>query len=203
MAGVNKVILLGNLGRDPEVSYTPGGMAVCKFSLATSRKKKDGTEITSWHRCTAFNKSAELIGQYVGRGQQLYVEGELSYGQYEKDGITRYTTDIIVNQFTFISGGKQQGGGQQGGYQGGGQQGGQQGGGQQGGYQGGGQQGGGQQGGYQGGGQQGGYQGGGQQGGYQGGEQGGDQGGFGGGQGSTQGGYQGESTPPVDDDIPF
>lgn len=117
MAGVNKVILLGNLGRDPELSHTPGGMAVCKFSLATSRKQKDGTEITAWHRCTAFNKTAEVIDQYLSKGNQLYVEGELQYGQYEKDGVTRYTTDIIVNQFSFVG---NKGGSDQGGYQGGG-----------------------------------------------------------------------------------
>ncbi len=115
MAGVNKVIVLGNLGRDPEISYTASGMAICKFSLATSKKKKDGSEITSWHRCTAFQKTAELIGQYVNKGQQLYVEGELSYGSYDKDGVTHYTTDIIVNQFTFI--GSKNAGQQQGGYQ--------------------------------------------------------------------------------------
>lgn len=112
MAGVNKVILLGNLGRDPELSYTPGGMAVCKFSIATSKKKQDGTEVTSWHRLTAFGKQAEIIAQYVSKGQQLYVEGELSYGQYEKDGITRYTTDIIVNEISFVGSAKQ-GDGQQ------------------------------------------------------------------------------------------
>lgn len=104
MAGVNKVILLGNLGRDPELSYTPGGMAVCKFSIATSRKKSDGTELTAWHRLTAFGKQAEIIAQYVNKGQQLYVEGELTYGQYEKDGIVRYTTDIIVREFSLIGG---------------------------------------------------------------------------------------------------
>lgn len=115
MAGVNKVILLGNLGRDPEVSYTPGGMAVCKFSIATSRKVK-GEDVTSWHRCTAFDKRGETIGRYVSKGQQLYVEGELQYGQYEKDGITRYTTDVIVNQFSFV-GSKQDNGQNQSGYQ--------------------------------------------------------------------------------------
>ena len=103
MAGVNKVILLGNLGRDPEISYTQSGMAICKFSIATSKKKRDGSEKTEWHRCTAFDKRAETISRYVSKGQQLYVEGELSYGQYDKDGITRYTTDIIVNNFTFVS----------------------------------------------------------------------------------------------------
>ena len=104
MAGVNKVILLGNLGRDPELSYTPGGMAVCKFSIATSKKKQDGTEVTSWHRLTAFGKQAEIIAQYVSKGQQLYVEGELSYGQYDKGGVTVYTTDIMVREFTLIGG---------------------------------------------------------------------------------------------------
>ena len=106
MAGVNKVILVGRLGRDPEMTYTPNGMAVCKFSLATSKKRKDGSELTAWHRCTAFGKTGEIIGQYMSKGRELYVEGELQYGQYEKDGVTRYTTDIIVNQFTFIGGGK-------------------------------------------------------------------------------------------------
>ena len=193
MAGVNKVIIVGNLGKDPEISYTGGGMAVCKFSLATSRKQKDGTDKTSWHRCTAFNKAAELIGQYVAKGQQLYVEGELSYGQYEKDGHTVYTTDIIVNQFSFIGskgngnqGSQQQQQGGNGGYQ------------QQGGYQ---NQGGGQP-------QGGGYQnqgGGGQpQGnggrGYQQGEQ-----NQGGGNQNQGGGYQGgmpQGGVP-DDEIPF
>ena len=113
MSGVNKVIIMGNMGKDPELSYTQGGMAVCQFSLATSKKKKDGTDVTSWHRCNAFGKTAEIITQYVGKGQQLYVEGELSYGQYEKDGIVRYTTDIIVNEFSFVGGAKQNDGQQQ------------------------------------------------------------------------------------------
>lgn len=104
MAGVNKVILVGRLGRDPEMTYTPSGMAVCKFSLATSKKRKDGNEVTAWHRCTAFGKAGEIIGQYMSKGRELFVEGEIQYGQYEKDGVTRYTTDIIVNQFTFIGG---------------------------------------------------------------------------------------------------
>lgn len=173
MAGVNKAIILGRLGRDPEMTYTQSGMAICKFSLATSRKMKDGQEVTQWHRCTAFNKTGELISQYVNKGNQLYVEGEITYSQYEKDGVTRYSTDIIVREFNFINsgGGGQQGGGYQPPQQGGGQQ---QGGG---GYQ----QPDPQGGGYQGGGAP---QGGG---GYQGG-------------GTPQGG--GGSVPPADD-IPF
>jgi len=83
MAGVNKAIILGNLGRDPEMTYTPSGLAVCKFSLATSKKMKDGQNVTQWHRCTAFGKAGELIAQYVNKGNQLYVEGEINYSQYE------------------------------------------------------------------------------------------------------------------------
>lgn len=107
MAGVNKAIIMGNLGSDPKLSTTQGGMAVCKFSIATSKRKKDGTDVTSWHRCTAFGRTAETIAQYVGKGQQLYIEGELSYGQYEKDGQTHYTTDIFVNEFAFVGSAKQ------------------------------------------------------------------------------------------------
>lgn len=102
MAGVNKVIIMGYMGNHPDLSYTQGGMAICKFSLATSKKNKAGEEKTSWHRCTAFGRTAETIAQYVGKGQQLYIEGELSYGQYEKDGQTHYTTDIFVNEFNFV-----------------------------------------------------------------------------------------------------
>ena len=108
MAGVNKVIIIGNCGKQPELTHTQGGMAVCKFSLATSKKNKAGEEKTSWHRCTAFGKTAETIAQYVGKGQQLYVEGELNYGQYEKDGHTVYTTDIFVNEFAFVGGKKEE-----------------------------------------------------------------------------------------------
>lgn len=109
MAGVNKAIIMGRLGRDPELTFTPNSLAVCKFSLATSRKQKNGEEITSWHRCTAFGKAGELISQYVSKGSMLYVEGEINYSQYEKNGETKHSTDIIVREFNFIS----SGGGQQ------------------------------------------------------------------------------------------
>ncbi len=123
MAGVNKAIILGHLGQNPEISYTQSGLAVCKFSLATSKKQKNGQEVTQWHRCTAFDKAGELIAKYVSKGNMLYIEGEITYGQYEKDGVTRYTTDIIVREFNFIgSGGGRQDGKQNtpqgGGYQG-------------------------------------------------------------------------------------
>ena len=110
MAGVNKVIVLGRIGKDPELSYAASGMAICKFSLATSEKNKQGEEKTEWHRCVAFQKAGELIAQYVQKGDELYVEGKISYGKYNKDGVDVYTTDIIVNQMNFISGKK--GGGQ-------------------------------------------------------------------------------------------
>lgn len=106
MSGFQKVTILGALGKDIEMSYTPGGMAVASFSMATSKKKKDGTEVTSWHRLKAFGKTAEVLAQYVGKGSQLFIEGELSYGEYEKDGIKRYTTDILVSSFAFVGGKK-------------------------------------------------------------------------------------------------
>jgi len=98
--GINKVILIGNLGKDPELSYTPGGLAVLRFSLATteSRKKDDGSweDITEWHRIVVFGRTAESIHQYAGKGSQVYVEGRIHYDSYEKDGIKRYTTDIVA-----------------------------------------------------------------------------------------------------------
>lgn len=109
MAGVNRVIIMGNVGKDPELTYTQGGMAICKFSVATSKKNKDGSDKTSWHRCVAFGKTGEAIRQYIGGGSGIYIDGELSYGQYEKDGIVRYTTDILVNEFSFTPASKRPG----------------------------------------------------------------------------------------------
>jgi len=129
MAGVNKAIILGRLGQNPEISYTQSGLAVCKFSIATSKKQKNGQEVTQWHRCTAFDKAGELISKYVSKGNMLYIEGEINYSQYEKDGVTKYSTDIIVREFNFISSGGDRQGGSQNTQQGGGYQG------NQGGYQ--------------------------------------------------------------------
>ncbi|MBM3329526.1 MAG: single-stranded DNA-binding protein, partial [Calditrichaeota bacterium] len=99
--GVNKVILIGNLGRDPEISYLPSGMAVAKFSLATSDSRRKGDneweEITEWHRITLFGKQAETAGQYLSKGSQAYIEGRIRYGSYERDGIKHNTVDIIGN----------------------------------------------------------------------------------------------------------
>jgi single-strand DNA-binding protein len=107
MASLNKTMIIGHLGRDPEVSYTPGGMAVAKLSIATSDTWNDKTtgekkERTEWHRVTFFGKQAETIGKYTTKGSQLYVEGRLQTSSYEKDGITRYSTDIIASSFQFL-----------------------------------------------------------------------------------------------------
>ena len=120
--GVNKVILLGNLGNDPDVKYTQGGMAIATLSVATtySRKDKDGQfqEKTEWHRVNLFGKTAEVAGEYLKKGRQVYIEGRIEYGSYEKDGIKHYTTDIIGEDMQMLGGGDgQRGGGEGGGYQ--------------------------------------------------------------------------------------
>ena len=105
---VNKVILLGRVGADPEVKYMPSGNAVVNLSIATNRKFKNQEsgnyeDKTEWHRVVFFNKPAETIGQYVKKGQQLYVEGRLQTRKWQdKDGIEKYSTDIIADNFTFV-----------------------------------------------------------------------------------------------------
>lgn len=99
MSGINKVILVGNLGRDPEVRYTQDGMAVTNFTLATSESWKDKAsgetkEKTEWHRIVAFRRLGEICGEYLAKGRQVYIEGRLRTNSYEKDGITRYATVI-------------------------------------------------------------------------------------------------------------
>lgn len=110
---VNKVILLGALGQDPEVKYMQNGNAVANFSLATNEtwKDKDGKrqEKTEWHRCVAFRKPAEIIGEYCKKGSQLYVEGQLATRKWQdKEGNDRYTTEINVKEFKFVGGGRGQ-----------------------------------------------------------------------------------------------
>lgn len=107
MSGVNKVILVGRLGQDPEVKTLNGGNIVATLSLATSEswKDKDGKaqEKTEWHRCVAWNKTAQLIQQYVKKGQQVYVEGKLATRSWEDaQGQKKYTTEINVNQIQFL-----------------------------------------------------------------------------------------------------
>lgn len=112
--GINKVILVGNLGNDPETKYTQGGMAVTKCSLATTsvRKDKDGNqqERTEWHRVTFFGKLGEIAGEYLKKGSQVYVEGSIRYDKFTgNDGVEKYTTDIIADQMQML-GGKADGG---------------------------------------------------------------------------------------------
>ena len=113
MSGVNKVILLGRLGRDPELRETKSGTKVVSFSVATSETWKDKTsgekqEKTEWHNCVAFGKLAEICGTYLKKGSQAYVEGKLQTDKYEKDGVTKYSTKIVASEVTFI-GGKSEG----------------------------------------------------------------------------------------------
>jgi single-strand DNA-binding protein len=108
MAGVNKVILVGNLGADPEMRYTAGGTAVCRLSVATSRrftdKQGNRQEETAWHRVDVWGKMAETCAQYLSKGRQVYIEGRLKYGSYEKDGVKHYTTDIVAENMQMLGG---------------------------------------------------------------------------------------------------
>ena len=107
--GVNKVILLGNLGNDRDVKYTQGGMAITTLSLATTsvRKDRDGNqqEKAEWHRVKLFGKLGEIAGEYLKKGRQVYIEGRLEYGSYEKDGVKHYTTDIVADEMQMLGGG--------------------------------------------------------------------------------------------------
>ena len=107
--GINKVILVGNLGNDPETKYTQGGMAITTLSVATttSRKDKEGNfqEKTEWHRVKLFGKTAEVAAEYLKKGRQVYIEGRLEYGSYEKDGVKHYTTDILADDMQMLGGG--------------------------------------------------------------------------------------------------
>lgn len=108
MASVNKVILMGNLGRDPEVRYMPNGEAVCNFSIATTDSWKDKSgakqEKTEWHNIVMYRKLAEIAGEYLKKGRPVYVEGRLQTRKWEKDGVTRYTTEIVADQMQMLGG---------------------------------------------------------------------------------------------------
>lgn len=124
MAGLNKVMLIGRLGRDPEIRYSQQGTAVVNFSIATSeqwtdKNTGDRQERTEWHRIVVFGKQAEICEKYLSKGSQIYIEGRLQTRNYEKDGQTHYITEIVVSNFQFL-GGRQEGGQGGGGYQGGG-----------------------------------------------------------------------------------
>lgn len=114
MASVNKAIILGNLGKDPELRYTQGGGAVCNFSVATSEKWTDKgsgreQEKTEWHRVIAFGKTAENVAQYLGKGSPVYVEGRIQTREWQdKEGQKRFTTEIVAQSVVFL--GKREGG---------------------------------------------------------------------------------------------
>jgi len=124
MASVNKVILVGNCGRDPEVRYLPSGQAVANVTLATSSRRKDKNtgetiEDTQWHRITFYDRLAEIAGEYVKKGRPIYVEGRLKYGKFtNKDGVEQNTCDIIATEMQLL--GSREGMGGPGGEEGGG-----------------------------------------------------------------------------------
>jgi len=119
MASINKVILIGNLGRDPEVRYSANGAAICNVTLATSRNWKDKTsgekmEETEWHRVVFYDRLAEIAGEYLKKGRSCYVEGRLKTRKWQdKDGAEKYTTEIIADNMQLLGG--RDGGGEEGG----------------------------------------------------------------------------------------
>ena len=114
--GINKVILVGNLGRDPETRYMPSGGAVTNVSIATSKGWKDRDsgeqkERTEWHRIVFFNKLAEIAGEYLKRGSKVYIEGELRTRDWEKDGQKHYTTEVVASEMQMLDSRGDMGGG--------------------------------------------------------------------------------------------
>ena len=116
MASVNKVILIGNLGKDPEIRYAPSGSAICNITVATSRVSKDKTsgekqEQTEWHRVVMFDRLAEIAGEYLKKGKSVYIEGRLQTRKWtDKEGVEKYSTEIIAQEMTML-GGREGGGG--------------------------------------------------------------------------------------------
>ena len=121
MASINKVILIGNLGRDPEVRYTPNGNAICNISVATTRNWKDKTsgdkvEETEWHRVVFYDRLAEIAGEYLKKGRPVYVEGRLKTRKWQdKDGKDVYTTEVIADNMQLLGGREGMGGNDAGG----------------------------------------------------------------------------------------
>jgi len=117
MASVNKVILIGNLGRDPEVRYAPSGSAIANITLATTRNWKDKTsgekvEETEWHRVVFYDRLAEIAGEYLKKGKQVYIEGRLKTRKWtDKEGVEKYTTEVIASDMTMLGSREGMGGG--------------------------------------------------------------------------------------------
>ena len=110
-SGLNKVMLIGNLGKDPEVRYTPGGQAVANFNIATNESWTDKAgakqDRTEWHKIVVWGKTAELCGEYLSKGRQVYIDGRLQTREWNnKEGVKQYTTEIVANQVLFLSGGE-------------------------------------------------------------------------------------------------
>jgi single-strand DNA-binding protein len=116
MASVNKVILIGNCGRDPEIRYLPSGQAVANISIATTSRRKDRTsgetvEDTQWHRVTFYDRLAEIAGEYIKKGRPIYIEGRLKYGKYtDQAGVEKNTVDIIATEMQLLGGREGMGG---------------------------------------------------------------------------------------------
>ena len=116
MASVNKVILIGNCGRDPEIRYLPSGQAVANVSIATTSRRKDRNsgetvEDTQWHRVTFYDRLAEIAGEYVKKGRPIYVEGRLKYGKYtDQSGVEKNTVDIVATELQLLGGREGMGG---------------------------------------------------------------------------------------------
>ena len=115
--GVNKVILVGNLGADPEMRHTGGGTAICSFNLATTESwtdKQSGEkqERTEWHRVVLFGRQAEVAGEYLKKGRSVYIEGRLQTRKYtDKDGVEKYSTEVVGDRMQLIGGGRDSGSG--------------------------------------------------------------------------------------------
>lgn len=113
MAGKNLVILVGRLGKDPELRYTNDGRGIANFSIATSEEWKDKAtgekkEKTEWHRIVIFGKLGEVCAQYLNKGRQVYIEGKLQTRSWDQDGVTRYMTEIVANEVQFLGDGNRQ-----------------------------------------------------------------------------------------------
>lgn len=109
MASINKVILVGNLGQDPEVKYMPSGGAVTNISIATTDSWKDKAtgekkENTEWHRVVFFNRLAEIVGEYLRKGSQVYIEGNLRTRSWEDNGVKKYSTEIVAREMQMLGG---------------------------------------------------------------------------------------------------
>ncbi len=108
---MNRVILIGRLGKDPEIKQTTGGKNVCKFTLATSYKPKDGDEKTQWHNVAAWGQLGKLCHEHLSKGREAAIEGRIEYHEYEKDGDKKYWTEIVAESVKFLGAKPKDGGG--------------------------------------------------------------------------------------------